>query len=1037
MNKRGFTLIEMMVAVLVLAIVMAAVITVFIESDKSKRRTENLAEAQNHARAAMAIVERELKSAGYGIPMNSAQPVIAFAAPFECIFNANIVPFPNDTAPYGQPRAYDPSAAPTCPNYNPGAFYNTGVETYRYYINRSDNLALRTRNPDDAVLCRQVYGRMNDGSNQVNTNLDQQIAIIRAPTDTNDVSIIPMFQYWYRQTPTDTVLKLWGDTDGDKVLTGNERRFGNPPPSIRNAIEEVTLTITAETRNPYRNRYQQISIATRMNLFNVPMASVKYYINGRYVINGTSTGIEGGEVTLSTGAIQNTLADGSYQFSVDPGSYVVRPQKLIEGASDYHLLLNPQDTLVTVANADINNLDFRYRQIGSADIGRIIGIVYNDTNMNMVMDPGERGISGVTVVASGKSTYSDTTYITLETKTDANGAYNFSLPAGTYTVVETDSFGYFSSTPNIVVDTLGIGATDTVDFGDYKGAAGFIKVKVWHDANKDSMETPGEEGLPNVLCVVTKGGAADIEVTKGRTNAQGEIVFCVPADTVYSVLEIDPDSMTSTCAWKLGYRNNPADSTPSLFVNRVENVVVPMDSTYRVKFGDAVGFITITLGQTERVLSLATPDLREYRNPPGDKDNPTSTANEPDIVLGTVKASTSNLLVWYNLYLDATTSFGSLFTSNPHFSYDLGYDIPALASANFDIGAAPPSVTDDIVAGLRANTSGSNIVVGLTHNGGGSGVNKDKNKGLVQMLASPPTTQRYATVTPVTNTDVYSLAVGILTPSNQFDFAVGTKTAENQGHVEIWRNNGVGSLFTRDTVITSAGGVALGEIRALAAADVVDSLGLSGQDGYVDLIIGTKTNNYPNYQGQLIIFRRAGQLKRFVHHATINYSDGYINAIKAYDSGLPRGITLMDIAVGLRVPGTGENDFQGRVDLWHNNNNGNYGISGSPNDQVDPGGEVMSLAAGLLNIDSYNDLVVGVKYAENSGGTLLYYTSPPGFLPSYGSDPSGGHQHGEVVVLRTVAFRPSPGRTDIIAAVRELNSSNQSIGKLVIYFNKF
>ncbi|HBE73337.1 MAG TPA: hypothetical protein DDW31_04505 [candidate division Zixibacteria bacterium] len=1037
MNRKGFTLIEMMVAVMILGIVMAAVVTVFIQSDKSKRQTEQLAEAQNHARAAMSIVERELKSAGYGIPMNHGQPVIAFAVPFECVFNANIVPFPSDTPPHGQPRAYDPSAAPACPNYNPGTYFNTGVETYRYFISRTDSLALRTRNPDDAVLIRQVYGRMNDGSNQANPALNQHIAIVRPPADTTDVTIVPMFQYWYRQTPTDTVLRLWGDADNDRVLTGNERRFGNPPASVRNAIEEVTLTITAETRNPYKNRYQQVSIATRMNLFNVPMAAVKYFINGRYIIDGTSTGIQDGEVTLSTGAIQNTMTDGSYQFSVDPGSYVVRPQKLIEGASDYHLLLNPQDTLVTVVNADINNLDFRYRQIGSGDMGQIIGTVYNDSNMNMANDPGERGISGVTVVVNGRSIYSDTTYITMETKTDINGGYSFTLPAGIYNVSETDSFGYFSSTPNTVADTLATGASDTVNFGDYKGAAGFIKVKVWHDADKDSSESPGELGLSNVLCVVTKGGANDIEVAKGRTNSLGEILFCVPADTTYSVYEVDPDSMTSTCALRLGYRNDPADSMASPFVNRVENVIVPKDSTYRVKYGDAVGFITIALGQTERVLSLATPNLREYRNPPGDKDNPTSTYNEPDIVLGTVKASTSNLLVWYNLYLDPTTAFGSLFTSNPHFSYDLGFDIPALASANFDIGAASPSVTDDIVAGLKANSSGANIVVGLTHNGGGSGVNKDKDKGLVQMLAAAPTTQRYSTITPATNTDVYSLAAAILTPSNQFDFAVGTKTAENEGHVEVWRNNGTGSLFTRDTVLTSAGGVQIGEVRSLYAADVVDSLGLSGQDGLMDLIVGTKTNNYPNYRGQLIIFRRAGRLKRFAHHATISYNDGYVNAIKAYDSGLPRGTILDDIAVGLRVPGTSENDFQGRVDLWHNNNNGNFGIGGMPNDQVEPGGEVMSLAAGLLNIDNYNDLVVGVKYAEKSGGTLMYYTSPPGYLPSYGSDPSGGHQHGEVVVAHTVVFRPSPGRTDVIVAVRELNASNQSIGKLVIYFNKF
>jgi prepilin-type N-terminal cleavage/methylation domain-containing protein len=1047
MNKRGFTLIEMMVAVLVLAIVMAAVITVFIESDKSKRRTENIAEAQNHARAALSIVERELKSAGYGIPMNHAQPVFAFAAPFECVFNANIVPFPNDTSPFGQPRAYDPSTTPNCPNYNPGIFFNTGVETYRYFISQTDSLAMRTRNPNDAVLVRQVYGRMDDGSNQTNPTVDQQIALVRPPTDTTDFGIVPLFQYWYRQTATDTFLTLWGDADNDGMLTGAERRFGNPPASVRNSIEEVTLTITAETRNPYRDLYQQVNISTRMNLFNVPMAAVKYYLRGKYVINGTTTGVPAGEVALNTGVVQLIQPDGSYEFGLDPGSYVVRPQKVVDGGSNYFVLMNPQDSLVTVSNADVNNVNFRYHQVGSGEMGRITGRVFYDSTQNGVMDAWERGISGVSITANGKSIYTDTTVISITSETDANGYYSFTLPAGTYAVNETDSFGWFSSTPNSVIDTLAPGANDTVNYGDYKGAAGMIRIKVWHDANKDSVDqgSPSEKGLTNVLCIVTKGGSDDVEVTRGRTDANGEFSAWVPADTVYSVIEVDPDTMTSICGWSLGLSSAPAAAV-SPYANRIENVIVPESDTFNIKFADAVGFVTITLGQTEKVLSLVTPDLRERRNPPGSTANPDNSNPDPDIVLGTVKASTSNLLVWYNLYVNSGTPLGSLFTANPHSSYDVGYDIPSLARANFDAAAATPSITEDVVAGLRANSGMYNIFISLTHNGGtaagtGSPASRlDRDRGFLAWQAgtSPagPAPMGFATQTGVASTDIMALATGLLTPSNQYDFAVGTKTADNAGHVEIWRNNGTGSSFARVQTIFSAGGVPLGEVRAIYAADVVDSLGISGKDGLTDLIVGTKTNDYPNYQGQMIIFRRAGKNLLFDHHLTINYTDGYINAIKAYNSGLPRGTILDDIAVGLRVPGSTADEYQGRVDLWHNNHNGNFGIGGLPNDQVNPGGEVLSLDAGKLDIDIYNDLVVGLKTGANSGGTMIYYTAPAGYLPSLGSDPSGGLQSGEAVVVRVIPFRPSPGRNDIIVAVRELNVSNQEIGKLVIYFNK-
>lgn len=1042
MKQKGFTLVELMIAVTILGVVMAAVIMVLMNSERAKRQSEMLIDAQNHARAALEIVSRELKSAGYGIPMDSDQRAIAYAAPFECIFNSNITPFPNDTVPYSQPRAYDPAMSPSCPNYNPGIFFNTGAETYRYLFSTTDNLALHTFNPNDAVLIRQAYGQMTSGTNQIFASLNQHIAILLGQQGT---TVIPMFQYWFRRNPADTRLALYGDTNGDSLLTGVERNFTSAPSSVLDAIEEITITVTAETRTPIGNSYRRVSLSTRINLFNIPPTTAKYYIRGHYFEDGTSTGIPGGEVSLSSGSITTTASDGAYEFSADPGTYVVRPQKLIKGASYYYLLRNPQDTIVTISTANAENVDFRYQPIPASDICRIIGKVYNDTidPIGVPAEPqtGERGISGVSVSAVGKSYYTDSTFITLTTETDINGEYSLYLPRGIYTITEYDSVGYFSSTPNTVVDTLDpVGDVDTVNFGDFVGSAGIIKVKVWYDVDKDSLDDglPNEKGLANVLCVVTKGGFEDIEVARGRTDANGIVLFYVPADSVYSVYEEDPDSMTSSAGISLGYNNNPADSVVSPYLNRVENISVPQGDTFRVKFGDAVGFITISLGETERVLSLVTPDLYEYRNPPGDKSNPASTSSDNDIVLGTVKASTSNMLVWYNLYVNASTSFGSLFPSNPHFSYDVGYDIPSLTRANFDAVAATPSFTDDIVAGLRGNTSGYNIHVALSHNGGGSGVNKDIDRGKLGWHTGG-TVLKYSTSTAVASTDVLALATGLLTPSNQYDFVVGTKDAENVGHLEIWRNNGTGSAFARTSIITTDGVSALGEVRVIAVGDVVDSLGISGKDGMQDLIVGTKTGSHPNYRGQLIIFRRAGRNSLFVHHQTINYTDGYVNAIKAYDSGLLRGTILSDIAVGLRTVGSTVDDYRGRIELWHNNNNGSFGYSGSPNDQADPGGEVLSLDAGTIDIDLYNDLVAGIKVGDNVGGTLLYESSKTtrGYLPTTGRDPSSGEERGEVVVVRTTKFRSSPGRTDIITAVRELNASSQNVGKLVIYYNKF
>ena len=165
------------------------------------------------------------------------------------------------------------------------------------------------------------------------------------------------------------------------------------------------------------------------------------------------------------------------------------------------------------------------------------------------------------------------------------------------------------------------GENDVVNFGDAMGDACIIKIKVWNDANKDSTEDTGEIGLSDVLCGVTKGGYADIVVASGRTDINGEVTFYVPSDTIYSVFEIDPDTMTSTCAVELGWHNPPlaGDSIVYAYLNRIDNVVVPKDSTFRAKFGDATGFITISLGETERVLSLVTPNLKEIPGSAGEQ----------------------------------------------------------------------------------------------------------------------------------------------------------------------------------------------------------------------------------------------------------------------------------------------------------------------------------------------------------------------------------------------------------------------------------
>ena len=96
----------------------------------------------------------------------------------------------------------------------------------------------------------------------------------------------------------------------------------------------------------------------------------------------------------------------------------------------------------------------------------IRGRVYEDKNCNGERKGGEKGIEGVTITLNPGA-------ITTLTKHD--GKYKFDgkhkdedLPAGIYTVQETDPSGYCSTTPNTITVILVKKKVKNQDFGDHK-----------------------------------------------------------------------------------------------------------------------------------------------------------------------------------------------------------------------------------------------------------------------------------------------------------------------------------------------------------------------------------------------------------------------------------------------------------------------------------------------------------------------------------------------------------------------------------------
>ncbi|MBV5327055.1 MAG: prepilin-type N-terminal cleavage/methylation domain-containing protein [Chlorobium sp.] len=83
-NERGFTLVELMIAVAVGGIVMAAVMTSFLSQHRSYLAQDEVVEMQQNARVAMDMLTRDIRSAGFD--PNNLGAGITTATPNNLIF---------------------------------------------------------------------------------------------------------------------------------------------------------------------------------------------------------------------------------------------------------------------------------------------------------------------------------------------------------------------------------------------------------------------------------------------------------------------------------------------------------------------------------------------------------------------------------------------------------------------------------------------------------------------------------------------------------------------------------------------------------------------------------------------------------------------------------------------------------------------------------------------------------------------------------------------------------------------------------------
>lgn len=186
--------------------------------------------------------------------------------------------------------------------------------------------------------------------------------------------------------------------------------------------------------------------------------------------------------------------------------------------------------------------------------------VWKDDNANGIQDPGEVGVSGVTLVL-----YNSAGQIVATTTTDATGFYKFSnLAPGTYTVkvvppanyalspktqggdTNLDSdFDVVSYTTGTVTLVAGQNRTD-IDAGlkFSQNTPASVGDRVWLDTNGNGTQDSGEPGVSDVL--VTLYNSAGVAVASMYTDASGLYLFTNVAPGNYTVGVSLPPAMVFT-----------------------------------------------------------------------------------------------------------------------------------------------------------------------------------------------------------------------------------------------------------------------------------------------------------------------------------------------------------------------------------------------------------------------------------------------------------------------------------------------------------
>ncbi len=934
-NTQGFSLVEMLIALTVLSIVIAAVSALMVNAMLSRHASANRFESLQASRLALDMLAEDLRAAGYGTDQSDPtdlQPAIAYADSLQIILCENIQPYPDDPANPVAPYAFDPAYTPrprplVASSWTPSRRFVGGAEMVHWtldlngdgIVDPDDRLttegadARRSRNPYDYTLVRRVYGASTSTGPGDNGGATEPAALVLKPGGT----IAPLFNIYLRGRSTP-----WNWS------------YGPVPRDSLPHVDRVDVNITAWSSKPdARGRYSTTLLQTSVNSFrNAPEPGNNTYrvdgyvyadVNRDGVQSVSESGLSGAAVRLGSGRVIYSSSSGYYAFRVPAGTYPLRhtpPTGYGKFGTD--------SVVVTVGPAT----SFSFGDTARTG-GNITARAWDDADSDGVWDAGEAGLAGVTVTVTPGS---------LSGTTDSNGLFVQFVAPGVFSVTVTAPAGRASSTTNPVSITMSDGGAETATVGLRPSTTGTLSGTVYADSDRNGSLGGGESGLSGVLVWVSTDGYTSI--ASGVTDASGNFAIPVTANVSgmpYWVSITTPTGYTSTSAATFtGVTVAAGATSPNLNFG-----VAPWNTKS----------ITISAGLP---VFLEAGDMVE-----GDASGISPpTRRDVDLLIG-VEAGNGreDIYTYSNTWSGSGDPFGSAQTYTDDLDTKLTY-IKAAVLDTIENQSTLNSSRPDLILGFHRAT-GQTYNLGVIPSWGGN--------------ADFPIKQDAVMYTSVDVGAVQALVTLDTHGSTRPDVIIGTSATTNVGNIEVWENQSSGNsvaLTRRTTQVFNGNGFNLiGEVQAMALADV-------NGDGLKDVVVATRKGTY---NSELLIFQFTGK------SGTYRLSSQQVIALA---SDVPTSLAITDLDSDGKpdiVVGTQNGSYTGRVLTYRN------AYTTSPwtftlRQAVSVNGWVRALAVGdFSGTTSSGELLVGYQTNGSYGGGLSMYPLASGYLTAAQSPVSG------------------------------------------------